>query len=232
MTATTETKTILFRCSRLADLMTTPRNKAELIGDTAKTFCMDMFLKNEFNYEEPVLTPAILKGRLFESDAMGVLEKHDGLIRKAYKKRISNDFIIGTPDIVLKPLDTVEDVKVPMSLKTFMNAELTKAYYWQGQGYMWLTGMKKFKLRYVLMPDNEEMQRNAYMPFYYKLGAQEENPDFKVIEAQIKHNNQIIELLPIEKRIKTFEFDYNPSDIELLKGQIIKAREYYQTIKL
>jgi len=51
------------------------------------------------------------------------------------------------------------------------------------------------------------------------------------IANQIRRNHTFSHL-PIEKRIKTFEYDYDESEIERMKAKIIKAREYYNTLSL
>ena len=221
---------ILFRCSRLSELMTSPRNKNELVSATTKDLCLDTFLQNEYGYYEDVMTPPMMKGLTLESKAMGFLSELDGKYRKPYKVKTSNDWIIGTPDIVLD--DCVEDIKCSANLKTFLKAEMNENYMWQGIGYMWLMGRTTFKLRYVLLPDDEDMITEAKKKVWYKFGCDEENPDYQRMSKQIDHNNNIINSIPKEKRVKTFVKEYNPIRIEFLKEHIEKAREYYQTIKL
>jgi hypothetical protein len=51
------------------------------------------------------------------------------------------------------------------------------------------------------------------------------------IAKQIRKNHTFSNL-PIEKRIKTFEYNYDESEIERMKAKIIKAREYYNTLSL
>jgi hypothetical protein len=66
----------------------------------------------------------------------------------------------------------------------------------------------------------------------WKYGKNYDNEDYIAQTQQIQRNNDLIKDLPIEKRVKVFEFDFDPTYIELLKIKIEKAREYYNTLKL
>lgn len=261
---------ILFRCSRLGDLMTggdglsaiqkkklselyakkeagkiTDNQLIELgallekeksgvtIGKTTESFVLAMWLEREFGYKEDVMTDEMLKGLLCEQDSLGLVKKVlGGEFRAKNTKRFRNDFIEGTPDIVLKKEDVIEDVKSSYNLRTFTEADLIKSYYWQGQGYMWLTGKKKYRLMYCLVPTPEEIVTEQKKRWYFKFNCDESNPHYQEVSEQIDHNNNLIAKLPAVCRIKVFEFDFEPDKVELLKGKIEAARKYYQTLTL
>lgn len=224
---------LLFRCSRLGDLMTNPRNKSDKISQTTKTLCSDMFLQNEYGYKEQAITDAMTKGNLCESDSRILIKNViGGEFRKRFAERLSNDFIIGTPDIVLQKEDVVEDIKNSFTLKTFHNADLAKAYYWQGQGYLWLTGKSNYRLIYTLNKTPESMILEQKKRYYFKFDCDESNEDYLAISAQIDLNNDLIDRIPLSDRVKVFNFIRNDDEIELLKNRIGDAREYYKTLKL
>lgn len=256
---------ILFRCSRLGELMTgvtslTPKQK-ELyiqysernsgsgkpltenqlidygkllekknnteIGDTAKSFVLDTFLQNEFGYKDVVTNDAMMKGLLLESDAIALVSKFENKFYKKNKERKSNNWIMGELDV--KAIDHIKDIKVSKDLKTFAKVtEVKKQYYYQALGYMWLWDIPKYSLTYVLLPNTEEMIERQCSRLSFNLVGE----DYEIAKDQIIHNNKVIEKLPIEIRIKTFDFEYNEDDIENLKEQIFRAREYYKTLKI
>src|SRR5690606_29721418 len=84
------------------------------------------------------------------------------------KKTLENDFIKGTPDVILT--DKVVDIKTSWDIWTFLKVDETsanKAYLYQLLGYMWLTDTKKADLVYCLVdtPDDimhEELRRLSY----------------------------------------------------------------------
>jgi hypothetical protein len=232
-----QNKQILFSCHNAHGLLTEPKSKADkdagLLGETAKTLVKDLWLKNTFGYRERIMTDEMYKGLICEQDSMALVQSVlGGEFRKRYNQRIENDYIIGTPDIVLEHEDCIEDVKTSYNLRTFMNAELTPTYYTQGQCYMWLNGKLNYRLIYCLVPTPSEIILNEQKKLYYKFDCNEENKDYQEMCEQLEHNNSLILKLPIEQRVKVFNFDYNEEHIEKLKVQIDKARIFYNSLKL
>jgi hypothetical protein len=226
---------ILFRCSGTGSLMTDPKLKADKdagnLSETAKTFVEDKWLFEQFGFAESIKNQYMDKGNECEQDSMDLVSQVvEGGFRSRYNTKLQNDFVIGTPDIVLT--DCVEDIKTSWNLKTFFNAELSKMYYAQAQCYMWLTGKEKYRLIYALVPTPQSMVLNECEKLVYKYGKNYDNEDYIKECQQIQRNNDLIKELPIEKRVKVFAFDYDPAYIETLKIKIERAREYYNTLKL
>ena len=226
---------ILFRCSGTGALMTDPKLKADKdagnLSETAKTFVEDKWLFDTFGFAESIKNQYMDKGNECEQDSMDlVTQVLEGGFRSRYNTKLQNEYVIGTPDIVLA--DCVEDIKTSWNLKTFFNAELSKMYFAQAQCYMWLTGKEKYRLIYALVPTPQSMVLNECEKLVYKYGKNYDNEDYIAECQQIQRNNDLIKELPIEKRVKVFAFDYDPNYIETLKIKIEKAREYYNTLKL
>ena len=246
---------MIFRCSTLGGLMTgviglSPRQKETLdkyrnsskpltdrqtieygqllekeqsrdISATSKALLLENYLAAKYGYRKEVYTEAMQKGKMLEGDAIALLSEVKGKFLKKNKDRLKNDFIIGECDINHGHLIT--DIKVPEDFVTFASVtDIDKSYYWQGQGYMWLWGAVNYEITYVLMPDPEYIMYAKINRLKYLLTGDE----LDAATNQIISNNAVINTIPAENRIKTFSFDYNPDDIELLKEQIIRAREY------
>ena len=216
--------------------MTEPKTvkakEAGELSETTKTFVEEMWLEREWRYSEPVMTDEMMKGLLNEQDSLQLVQHNlKGEFRIKNTTSFKNEFICGTPDIILKNEDCVEDVKTSWGLKTFFHAELEKNYYWQGIGYMALTGKKHYRLIYCLTNTPNELVEAQKINIYYKFGCDEENPHYQKMSEQIMQNHNF-DHVPIEKKIKVFAFDFSESDYELLKNRIIKAREYYNGLHL
>ena len=144
-------ESIKFRCSAVGLLMTEPKLKADKeagnLSETAKSYIESLYLKNVFGYKEIVQTDEMLKGILTESDSLKLVhEVLGGDFRFKNRELLENDYIKGTPDIILK--DCIEDIKSSFTIKTFYNSEITTLYEWQLRAYMWLTNRKKARLIY------------------------------------------------------------------------------------
>ncbi len=228
-------KTIKFRASQCGKLMVNPKNKADkeagLLGETAKSYVEEIFLFNEFRYNEIICTDEMLKGQICQQDAFDVAQKVLGgsELRKENKQIFENEFLTGRPDIILS--DCIEDTKCSWSPKTFMNAELTDLYKYQGTAYMALTGRKHFRLIYVLVNTPTELVEEQKKRIYFKFNYDEDNPYYKEMSEQIERNHNF-DHIPISKRIKIFEFDFSESDYKLLENKCKKAIEYYNTLSL
>ncbi len=233
---------IKIRCSSLGKIMTDPKLKTDKeagnLSETAKTYIEELFLYKNYGYREIVQTDEMKKGNLCEVDSMILVQQVlKGDLRTRYKKNIENDYITGTPDIVLS--DCVEDIKTSWNLRTFFNAEPDKLYTApdklytaQGQGYMELTGKKKFRLIYCLVPTPPEIMFGLEKKLFYQYDNHDNNKDYQDAMQQLYKNNDLILDIPLEKRVKVFEYNYDGEYIKYAYRRIAKAREYYSTLRL
>ena len=238
----TKTDEILFRCSRIGSLMTNAQSKEPgALSKTAKSYIEEVWRKNKFGYEEKVMTDPMKKGLICEQDSMSLVQSViGGSLRLRYNKELSNEYIKGTPDIVLFNDGIIEDIKTSYTLKTFMDAELDSNYYGQGQGYMQLANelpnlkvpFTQYRLIYCLVPTPDDMIQNERMRLGYKFLDNENNPDYKDMDEQIQHNNNIISKIPEIERVKVFPFEFDGGYISELYHRIRAAREYYKGIVL
>lgn len=234
-------KQILFRASKVGLLMGEPKlikdKEAGNLSQTAKSFVEEVWELNEFNYSEPLFTDEMMKGQLCEQDAMALVQEvaNDGIFREKFKGgNLKNDFISGSPDIVIieHGVKVVEDTKCSFTLSTFRNAELTNLYEWQLRCYMWLLGAQKARLRFCLVDTPESIILELKKRFYYRFNCDEDNKDYIKASQQIEYNHNPSKWLTPVQRLKTFEIEHDESKIDLLKLKILKAREYYNTITL
>jgi hypothetical protein len=226
---------ILFRSSSVGSLLTEPKLKADKeagkLSDTTKTLVEDLWLYNTYGFRESIKNDYMDKGNTCEQDSMELVQEVlGGQFRSRFAKKLENDYIVGTPDIVLT--DCVEDIKTSWNLKTYFNAEPTTMYKVQAQCYMWLTGVHSYRLIYCLVPTPQHLVSNEMQKLSYKFGGNYDNPDYIEQCQQIQRNNDLINEIPKADRVKVFEFTYDEAVIEKLKGQIEKARIYYSQLKL
>jgi len=224
---------LLFRCHNAGALLTEPKLKSEAgqLSLTAKTMIEAMWLKNTFGYREIVTTDAMTKGLRLEQESMALAQTVlGGAFRSKNRETFKNDFIIGTPDIILS--DYVEDIKTCYNLRTFFEAEPTKLYLTQAQCYMALTCRKSYRLIYCLVPNTDEAIIKECERVAWQYGRDYENQDYIDHCTQIKLNNDCIAKIPIEQRVKVFEFVYDAEMVAKIYGQIEKAKIYYSSLKL
>ncbi len=109
---------LLFRCSSVGALLTSAKKKGETLSQTAKSLVQAMWLQNNYGYYEHIDNEYMDKGLKMEQDSMELVQAVlGGQFRIKNRERLQNDYLIGTPDIILP--DCIEDIKTSWSLRTF-----------------------------------------------------------------------------------------------------------------
>lgn len=211
------------RASAIGQIMTNDRSGKNM-GQTAKTYCETWLKEQIYNSTKEITTKQMQKGCEVEDVSIDFIADYLnlGMIFKN-EERFENDFITGTPDIITS--DTVIDAKNSwdcFSFPLFVNDIPNKNYYYQLNGYMWLTGKIKSILAYTLIDTPEHLiERDAY--WWCK------NNGFEELDGDIYekfYNNQTYKDVDYRFKIKTFKADYNPATIEAIKLRVIECRTY------
>ena len=220
---------MIVRCSSLGKLMTEPRSKSEVLSQTAKSYIEDLFNELEFGYRKEFSSRYTDKGLEMEDEAIQFAsEQFDWEFVVKNTERFTNDYITGEPDINTDNL--LADIKCSWSLDTYpmFEADLkNKDYYWQLQGYMWLTGKTQAELVYCLMNTPLQIVEDEVRRAHWKAGLIDEDIDLRH-EVQLKHNYDNI---PSKLRVKRYIVERDEKAIEKIIDKVEIAREYYKMLK-
>jgi len=220
---------MIVRCSSLGKLMTEPRSKSEVLSQTAKSYIEDLFNELEFGYRKEFSSRYTDKGLEMEDEAIQFAsEQFDWDFVVKNTERFTNDYITGEPDINTDNL--LADIKCSWSLDTYpmFEAEMkNKDYYWQLQGYMWLTGKTEAELVYCLMNTPLQIVEDEVRRAHWKAGLIDEDIDLRH-EVQTKHNYDNI---PSKLRVKRYIVERDEKAIEKIIEKVEIAREYYKMLK-
>lgn len=217
------------RCSAIGKIMTSPRTKGELLSETAKTYIEDLFKEKELGISKEFWSRYTDKGLIVEDEAIdfaGQVLGWDFVVKN--EQGYENDWITGTPDVITK--DLLADIKCSWDGTTFplFNTELkNKDYFWQMQGYMWLTGMQQAELIYCLMNTPHAIVEDEVRRAHWKANLIDEDLDLREA-VQSQHN---FDHIPNNLRIKRFIVERNEDAIENIKEKVELAREYYGQLK-
>jgi len=215
------------RCSQLGKIMTKPRLKSEVLSQTTKTYIQELVLQEKYGIYKEFWSRYTDKGNAVEDEAINLaMDTLDvGFIYKN-EEHFSNDWITGTPDV---NTDILLDVKSSWDATTFPFFEdeiPNKEYYFQLQGYLWLTNKTQALLCYCLINTPFEIVEDEVRREHWKQQLIDESQDIRdFVEA--KHN---FDHIPAKKRIKTFVIDRDESVIEEIKTRIELCREYYNQL--
>jgi len=216
------------RCSSLGKLMTASRSKTEQLSKTAQSYIQELVLEHKYGIKKEFNSRYTDKGNECEEDSITLANEvlNVGFIYKN-EEHFENDYITGTPDVNTN--EVLLDVKTSFDGTTFPFFEdeiPNKDYYYQLQGYMWLTGKEESLLVYCLTNTPEQIVEDEIRRVHWKEHAVEESEEIRhFVEA--KHN---FDHIPLEKRVKVFKIQKDEAVIEAIKEKIELAREYYNKI--
>jgi len=215
-------KNFKLHCSGIHNLM-----GAKGIGKTGETFLENWLKEQIYSRRKEFTSKYTQKGNETEDYSIDIIAEKMGfgmLVKN--EQYFENDYLCGTPDIVLK--DTIIDAKSSWDCFTFplFDTELNKNYYWQVQGYMALTGIKKAFVCYVL--NDTPMHLIQKEAFWYCKQNGYEDLDLEVFNQFIE--KMTYQNIPMEYKFKSFEVEYNQADIDLIYDRVEIARNYIKTL--
>jgi len=220
---------LLFRCSSLGNIMTESRSKSEVLSETAKGYIQDLFKERELGIYKEFSSRYTDKGLEMEDEAIQFASEvlnWDFVVKN--ETRFNNEWLTGEPDINTDSL--LADIKCSWSGSTFPMFDDTlknKAYYWQLQGYLMLTGHSTSELVYCLMNTPLQIVEDEIRRQHWKLNLIEEDLDVRQA-VQDMHN---FDHIPSELRVKRFIVEKDESSQEKIKERVKVARDYYQQLK-
>ena len=221
-------KAFKIRCSAIGKLMATPRSKSEFLSQTAKTYIHELVLEDKYGIKKEFSSRYTDKGNAVEDESISLV--NDVLeLNFIYKneEHFTNDWITGTPDVNTE--DVLLDVKSSWDATTFPFFETeipTKEYFFQLQGYLWLTNKTEALLCYCLVDTPIEMVEDEIRRAHWKLHKLDEDLDLRE-EVESKHQFSHI---PKNRRVKVFYVQKDEQVIEQIKEKIELAREYYNAL--
>lgn len=236
--------------------LTAKRDSKEL-SEGVVTHLVDVFVSAQYSRREEAYGKELDKGHEREEDSITLYSRVSKTFWKKNDKRLSNEYITGEPDTFLgesiEKADEVVDTKTSWSANTFFRAkykELEKDYYYQGLGYMALTGAKKCKIVYCLVNGTAQAIMDEKKKVLWQLSCSEHDEEYKAQCRQIEINH-IFDIthfanenpgfdfdndletwaydIPMEKRVHVFEIARDEQEIQNLYKRITDCREWIDT---
>ena len=216
------------RASQLGKIMTSPKTKGEVLSKTCKTYIQELAIENTYGIRKEFWSRYTDKGNECEDEAIELVNDvlNLGFIFKN-DENLNNEWITGTPDVNTNEI--LLDVKTSWDATTFPFFEdeiPNKDYYYQLQGYMWLTGKSESLLCYCLVNTPFQIVEDEVRREHWKQNLIDESLDLRDF-VQKKHN---FDHIPKEKRLKVFKIAKDEEIIEKIKQRVEECREYYNNL--
>lgn len=216
------------RASQLGKIMTSSKTKGEVLSKTCKTYLQELAIEHKYGIRKEFWSRYTDKGNECEDEAIELVNDvlNLGFIYKN-DENLNNDWITGTPDVNTNEI--LLDVKTSWDATTFPFFEdeiPNKDYYYQLQGYMWLTGKDEALLCYCLVNTPFQIVEDEVRREHWKQNLIDESLDVRDF-VQKKHN---FDHIPKEKRVKVFKIAKDEEVIEKIKQRVEECREYYNNL--
>jgi hypothetical protein len=211
------------------------RDAPPTLSQGAKSYLQELWTEKTFGRYKEVDTKYMQKGTQEECNALIMADEVLGWnLGKDFiegiefrKNRLSNDWITGETD--LNTEDLLADVKSPWDLFTFpfFDEKIpTDSYFWQGQGYMMLTGHTKFELVYVLVntPENlicDEIRRYEWKQNYIEIPEDE--------EVKIRHR-MIFDDIEDKHKVRRWIVERDEKALARIRMCVKLSREYLKEL--
>jgi hypothetical protein len=217
------------RCSQIGKIMTNPRTKGERLSQTTKSYILELAIQEKYGIHKEFWSRYTDKGNEVEPEAIKLTESvlDVGFIYKN-EEQFSNEWVTGKPDV---NTDVLIDVKSSWDAFTFFDKVIenelnNKDYYYQLQGYMWLTDKQEALLCYCLIDTPLQIVEDEIRREHWKQNLISESSDLRDF-VEDKHTFMHI---PKEKRVKTHVVKRDDEVIEAIKTRIEECREYYNNL--
>lgn len=196
------------------------------LSETAKTFCETWVKEQLYERKKEFTSKQTDKGNRVEDGGISELVQYFGwpFMTEKNQGRLSNDFMQGECDIL--PDETlVVDLKSSWNCFTFPlfdDAIPDKDYEWQIRGYMELYARERGSVVYLLSDMPEEMIEKE-LRFKLKEGFTKE-------EFEKARSFYIYSHLPMQLRVKKYDFTHDPELIEKIKERVTHCRTYISSL--
>jgi hypothetical protein len=212
------------------------------LSQTTKSYLQKLFIKEVLHREKDVVSEYLEKGIWVEEDSLTLVSRYLDMLLVKNKKAEgqdythSNDYVTGTPDAITDAF--VLDIKSNWDIYSFMdeylngmqgNVKINDLYYWQLQGYMWLTGKTVAKLAYCIVDTPEHIRASIKRKAMYDSGFYDGTPEWAELEAEIDRTYTYGDITQA-KRVKIHEIQADTDAVEQLKARIEMCRNYLNLI--
>lgn len=223
----------LFHASSLGDIMTNPRSGRGL-SETCKAHLMECWIQETYGREKDIDNKYLRKGLEVEEDSITLYSRARKKFFRKNTEVLSNEYIIGTPDLEDEQEDEIIDIKSSWDIFTFyanIYKPVNKSYAWQISAYTTLKKRKSGRLVYCLVNTPAHMIEKEKQQLMWKMGVIDPDAHPLYLEACEKIEKQMtFDDIPLERRY--IEFMINPAHYPIEKAyeRIEECREFLNAL--
>lgn len=206
------------------------KNKIEL-SETCKTHLIDVYVSNKYGRNTEFHSKYTDKGNMCEEDSITLYSRVKKRFFKKNEEHLHNEFIKGTPDLYegksVFEADIIDDIKTSWDIYTFFRnhaKSLNMIYYWQLQGYMWLSGAGLSRLAYCLVDTPEALIMDEERKLFWRMNAgTTENADY-IKACEELRKTMVYDDIPMVDKVIEITIDRNNEDIDRIPKRVQECR--------
>lgn len=144
------------------------------LSSTACSYLDELVQQDRLGFSNSISTMQMRKGIIRENDSIKLLSEFLGYELVKNTERLDNGFWNGEWDLNDLRAEATRDIKTSWTKESHSNkvsTQMESSHFWQGQGYLDLTGMNYFIVNHCLIDSlNDHVDREVYKliqnPFY------------------------------------------------------------------
>jgi hypothetical protein len=224
-----------FHPSQLGLIMTPPKLKGEILGETCKSALLEIWIEETYGRKKDITNKYMEKGTIQEEESITLYSLVTKTFYKKNIEQVSNDLLTGTPDLYkgesIMTATEIKDIKTSWDLFTFFGVfgkPINKKYEWQMQGYMNITGAKDSGLVYCLVDTPLHLIEDAKRKLQWAMNIidPEAHPEFQAQCEQIEKNMTFSLDIPKEHRWVEFKIQSKTDMVEEMKEKLPLCRKW------
>lgn len=203
------------------------------LAQGAKSFLINTFALEKYNRIKEVETKEMVKGILVEDNSIELFSEVEQKKYEKNNKRIKNEWVSGTPDLfdgeTLTNCSRIVDIKSCWDIESFLKnvtRPVSNVYWWQIQGYLYLSGASKGVIAFCLSNTPDELIEEQKYFLARKMNCiDQETPQYQK-ECEKLVRNMTFDDIPPEERVLRIEIDRDDEAIDRIAGKVTACREY------
>lgn len=175
---------LLFRASSMGNLMTSAKDKNEILGESCKTELCKVYAMARAGINPQIESKYLEKGNKREEIGITYYSLKTRQMHRKNETRIKDSVCSGLPDLYIgesiEKATIIPDVKNSWDFISFLKTittKLAKDRYWQGQTYMRLTGATEAHFAVCCINAPIEMVTDQKRRSFFKMGISDEEDE-------------------------------------------------------
>ena len=211
------------------------KNAPPDLSDTAKSYLREVYIYEKYGKDTvggSERSKYTIKGNSVEGNSIKLLNRLDNSLYSKNEDYIQNEFIKGTPDIIVRENGTpkkIIDIKSSWdlaSLLSHLDSPLDTNYYYQVMGYMALTGATEAEVCYCLVSMPDEIINSEKKRIFYLLNpATEDNEEYKKAIQKLE-DNMTFDEIPEYERVIRFSVQRDENVINSIYEKVKACRKW------